>query len=61
MTHRNVLLLHDNVRVHSAAVTIEAVRQLKFELLAHPPYSPDLAAMGYHVWTTKRSVVWMIF
>jgi hypothetical protein len=47
--------------MHFAAVTVEAARQLKFELLAHPPYSPDLAAMGYHVWTTTGSVVWMIF
>jgi hypothetical protein len=36
MTHKNVLLLHDNVRMHSAAVTFEAIRQMKFELLAHP-------------------------
>jgi hypothetical protein len=30
------LLLHDNARPHSAAVTFEATRQLKFDLLPRP-------------------------
>jgi hypothetical protein len=33
MAQKNVLLLHDNTCPHSAAVTVHAIRQLKFELL----------------------------
>jgi len=33
-------LLHDKVRPHSLAATIEAVRQLKYELLPNPPPYP---------------------
>jgi hypothetical protein len=29
-------LLHDNMHLHSTAATIEAIRQLKFELTIHP-------------------------
>jgi len=46
---RGVLLLHDNTLPHFMACTIEAIRQLKFELLPLPPHSPDLAPSDYHV------------
>ena len=40
---KGVMLLHDNARTHTAAHTAETLRQLKFEVMAHSPYSPDLA------------------
>jgi hypothetical protein len=46
---KGVLLLHNNVRLHCTAVTIEAFRQLKFELLPHPSYNPDLGPLDYHM------------
>jgi transposase len=42
------LLLHDNARPHTAHATIEALETLKFEVLSHPPYSPDLAPGNFH-------------
>jgi len=36
ITHKNVGFHHDNVHMYSAAVTFEAIRHLKFELLGHP-------------------------
>jgi hypothetical protein len=44
-----VRLFHGNACPHSAATTIEAVGQLKFELLPHPPYNLDLASSDYHM------------
>ena len=38
-----ILLLHDNARRHTARSTIDALDTLKFEVLCHPTYSPDLA------------------
>jgi len=46
---RGVLLLHDNTLPHFMAATIEAIRQLKFELPPHPTHSPDLAPSDYHM------------
>ena len=44
-----VLLLHDNARPHTAAHTIQTLQKLHFEVLEHPPYSPDLAPSDYHL------------
>ncbi|PNF15535.1 hypothetical protein B7P43_G16529, partial [Cryptotermes secundus] len=39
---KGVVLLHDSARPHTAAHTAETLRKLKFDVMAHPPYSPDL-------------------
>jgi hypothetical protein len=49
MLSKWVLLFHKNARPHSAATTVEAIRQLKFELLPLPAYNPDLALSDYHM------------
>jgi hypothetical protein len=43
-----VVLHHDIAQVRTAAVTVETVRELKFELLARATYSSDPAPSGYH-------------
>ena len=46
---KSVVLLHDNAHPHTAAHTAETLRKLKFDVMAHPPYSPDLAPSDYHL------------
>jgi len=46
---KRVMLLHDNARPHTAAHTVDTLRDLKFEVLKHPPYSPDLAPSDFHL------------
>jgi histone-lysine N-methyltransferase SETMAR len=41
--------MHGNARPHTAAHTAETLRKLKFDVMAHPPYSPDLAPSDYHL------------
>jgi transposase len=36
------LLLHDSARPHTANETNETLQNFKWEVLEHPPYSPDL-------------------
>ena len=43
-----ILLLHDIARPHTARATVDALETLKFEVLSHPPYSPDLAPSNFH-------------
>ena len=44
-----VLFLHDNARPHTAKLTQKELETLNFELLPHPPYSPDLAPTDYYL------------
>ena len=46
---KGIVLLHDNVRPHIAVHTVETLQKLNFEVLAHPPYSPDLAPSDCHL------------
>ena len=43
-----ILLVHDNARPHTARTTIDVLETLKFEVLSHPSYSPDLAPSDFH-------------
>jgi len=43
-----ILLLHDNARPYIARAMIDALETLKFEVLSHPPYRPDLAPSDFH-------------
>jgi histone-lysine N-methyltransferase SETMAR len=44
-----VLLLHDNARHHSDAATENILKNWGWEILPHPPYSPDLAPLDFHL------------
>jgi hypothetical protein len=46
--HR-VILQHDNARPHTANMMKAAIQELDWEILPHPPYSPDLAPSDYHL------------
>jgi len=42
-------LQHDNARPHTAHTTVATIKDLHFECLPHPPYSPDLAPSDFHM------------
>ena len=43
------ILLHDNLRAHVAQIVKAALQELEWEVIQHPPYSPDLAPTDYHL------------
>jgi hypothetical protein len=51
---KRVLLLHENAQLHTAAHTVDTLRALKFEVLKHPPYSPDLAPSDFHLFGSLK-------
>jgi hypothetical protein len=44
-----VCLLHDNPRPPTAAATVWIIRELRYECIPHPPYSPNLVPSDFHV------------
>ena len=51
---KDVLFLHDNARPHASKVTKKKLRELGWEVLEHPPYSPDLAPSDYHLFRSLQ-------
>ncbi|XP_063215963.1 histone-lysine N-methyltransferase SETMAR-like [Bacillus rossius redtenbacheri] len=54
MLTSGVVLLHDNARPHSAAVTQQLLARFRWEVFDHPPHSPDLAPSDYHRFPTLK-------
>ena len=44
-----VILHHDNARLHIAAQTVQTTNEQGWELLPHPSYSPDLAPSDFYL------------
>jgi histone-lysine N-methyltransferase SETMAR len=43
LAKKKVLFHHDNAPVHTSVIAVAKINELKFQLLPHAPYSPDLA------------------
>nr|CCC86608.1 transposase [Tapinoma nigerrimum] len=50
--HDKVILQHDNAPSHTAKPVKEMLKSLGWEVLSHPPYSPDLAPSDYHLFAS---------
>ena len=46
---KGVLFLHENAPAYWPLETQKKLVYLGFQYLDHPPYSPDLAQFGYHL------------
>jgi [histone H3]-lysine36 N-dimethyltransferase SETMAR len=47
--HERPILLHDNARPHVGKQVKDVLQEMKWEVLPHPPYSPDIAPSDYHL------------
>ena len=50
-----VLLLWDKARAHTAQVAMTAATECGFEILPHPPYSPDMAPSDFNLFQKLKS------
>ena len=54
--HRGIIFHHDNAPAHSSRITKEILREFRWELLPHPPYSPDLSPSDFFIPKTQRTL-----
>ena len=51
------ILHQDNAPAHTASATQLEIDILRFQRLRHPPYTPDLAPMDFHVFSEVKSQI----
>lgn len=55
--HEKIILQHDNARPHVNSVVNNYLESTKWEVLPHPPYSPDIAPSDYHLFRSMQSAL----
>ena len=55
INRKGVIFHQDNARPHTAQLTVQKIKKdLNWELLPHPPYSPDVAPSDYHLFRSME-------
>jgi histone-lysine N-methyltransferase SETMAR len=55
--YHQIHYLHDNARPHTAAKSVQKLRDIGFSVLPHPPYSPDLAPSDFYLFSALKSAI----
>lgn len=54
-TKTEVHLLHDNARPHIAKLVKEKLETFGWNIIPHPPYSPDIAPTDFHLFRSMQN------
>ncbi|KMQ82022.1 mariner transposase, partial [Lasius niger] len=54
LAKKKILFHHDNAPAHTAAIAMAKIVKLQYELLPHPPYSPDLAPCDFFLFPNMK-------
>lgn len=54
LAHKKVLFHHDNAPAHASAIVAAKLLEIGFQLVPHPPYSPDLAPSDYYLFPNLK-------
>ena len=50
VNRKGVIFHHDNATPHTSLATRQKLLWLGWEVMLHPPYSPDLASSDYYLY-----------
>lgn len=53
--NQNLWLLHDNAPIHTSQRSMAQISSSGFHLVAHPPYSPDIAPSDFHLFKQLKN------
>jgi [histone H3]-lysine36 N-dimethyltransferase SETMAR len=56
-TQKIPLILQDNARPHTAKLTLDTIANLGWEILPHPPYSPDLSPCDFFLFPKMKNSI----
>ena len=54
---RHIIFHHDNAPAHTSRLCRDALRQFRWEILQHPPYSPDLAPSDFFLFPKMKEAI----
>jgi histone-lysine N-methyltransferase SETMAR len=49
-----IIFQQDNAPAHKHVLAMEKLRDLRYKLLEHPPYSPDLAPSDFYLFSKLK-------
>ena len=55
LTNRKDVFHHDNARAHTSLVTRQKLLELGWDVLPHPPYTPDLTPSDYFLFRSLQN------
>ncbi|KZC08453.1 Histone-lysine N-methyltransferase SETMAR [Dufourea novaeangliae] len=55
VNRKGIVFHHDNARPHTSLVTRGKLLELGWEVMSHPPYSPDMAPSDYHLFRSLQN------
>ncbi|CAK9826900.1 Histone-lysine N-methyltransferase SETMAR [Anthophora retusa] len=57
INRKGVVFHQDNARPHTSLITRQKLLQLEWDILPHPPYSPDLAPSDYYLFRSLQNLL----
>ena len=55
VNRKHIIFHQDNSRLHVSLMTRQKLLQLAWEVLIHPPYSPDIAPLDFHLFRSLQN------